>query len=510
MADDQSQAIDFLSRGASFGLPDETPRRIDTHISIVFLVGDRVFKMKRALKLSFLDYSTLTERERFCRAEFELNRRTAPALYRAVRRLTRSPDGGIEWDGNGALVEPVLEMARFADDALFDHLATAKKLTPALMVQLGDIIAEFHTGAETTPAFGGSAGIAAVIADDNANLRAGCPPLDREAVDALRRAEDGALAKHTALLDARQRQGKVRRCHGDLHLRNICLFEGKPTLFDCIEFSDEIACIDTLFDLAFLLMDLEHRGLRGLGNILFNRYLDRSGDDAGLAALPLFMSVRASIRAKVAVAALKVQKDPAEQKAAAEQARAYLDLALRLSQPSPPRLLAIGGLSGSGKSTVAASLAGDFAPAPGARHLRSDVLRKTMMQVAPETRLPPSAYTQAVSERVYRSAREQAAAVLATGYSAIVDATFIDAGERAAIAAVAEHAGVPFTGLWLTAPDAVLLDRVAKRRGDSSDADRAVLEQQLKADLGAMDWRNVDVSGDPAAALAAARAVLSG
>ncbi|HEY1503963.1 MAG TPA: AAA family ATPase [Stellaceae bacterium] len=503
-ADDQSQAIDFLSRGASFGLPDATPRRIETHISIVFLVGDRVVKLKRALKLSFLDYSTLAARERLCRAEFERNRRTAPGLYRAVRRLTRASNGGIEWDGDGVLVEAVLEMVRFDDDALFENLAAAGKLTPALMVQLGDIIAEFHASAEIMPAFGGSDGIASVAADDHANLRAGCPPLDRQAVDALRRAEEGALARQAALLDARQREGRVRRCHGDLHLRNICLFEGKPTLFDCIEFSDEIACIDTLFDLAFLLMDLEHRGLRALGNVLFNRYLDRSGEAAGLAALPLFLSVRAGIRAKVAVAALKVQKD------AAEQASAYLALAARLLQPSPPRLVAIGGLSGSGKSTVGAGLAGDFAPAPGARHLRSDVLRKVMMQVAPETRLPPSAYTQAVSERVYRAAREQAAAVLAAGYSAVVDATFIDAGERAAIAAVATTAGVPFTGLWLTAPDAVLLDRVARRRGDSSDADRAVLEQQLDADLGAVSWRKVDVSGTAAAALAAARAAIRG
>jgi hypothetical protein len=504
MAEDQAQAIEFLSRGASFGRPDDTPRRIDTHISMVFLVGDRVFKMKRALKLSFLDYSTLAERERLCRAEFDLNRRTAPALYRAVRRLTRTRDGGIEWDGDGALIEPVLEMARFGDDALFDHLATAGKLTPAQMVQLGDTIAEFHASADIAPAFGGSAGIASVIADDHANLRAGCPPLDRAAVDGLCHSEEDTLASQAALLDARQGQGKVRRCHGDLHLRNICLFEGKPTLFDCIEFSDEIACIDTLFDLAFLLMDLEHRGLRGLGNILFNRYCDRSGEVAGLAALPLFLSVRAGIRAKVAMAALKVQKD------AVEQARAYLDLAAQLLQPSQPRLIAIGGLSGSGKSTIAASLAGDFAPAPGARHLRSDVLRKVMMQVAPETRLPPSAYMHAVSERVYRTAREHAAAALVAGYSAIVDATFIDAVERAAIAAVASHAGVSFTGLWLTAPDAVLKARVAQRRGDSSDADRAVLEQQLKADLGAMNWRKVDVSRDPAAALAAARVALGG
>lgn len=506
MADsDQTEAIEFLARGDNDGRRGETPRRIDTHSSIVFLTADRVYKIKRAVKFSFLDYSHVVDRERFCRAEFALNRRTAPALYRRVRALTRTTSGGLEWDGAGALVEPVLEMARFDDDALFDRLAADGRLTPALMTKLGDIIAAFHERAEVTPDFGGSGGIAAVIADNDANLIAGCPPLARDAVAALRAASDQALAKHAASLDERRRDGKVRRCHGDLHLRNICLFAGEPTLFDCIEFSDDIACIDTLFDFAFLLMDIEHRGLRPLGNVVFNRYFDRAGDEiSGLGALPLLMSVRAAIRAKVAIAALKVQTD------AAAEAKAYLDLATSLLRPSRPRLIALGGLSGSGKSTIGASLAGDFAPAPGARHIRSDVVRKSLMKVAPETRLPASAYTHAVGEEVYRRVRAQAAASLAAGYCAIVDATFMDEGERAAIAAVAARAGVPFDALWLTAPDAVLLDRVAKRRGDASDADRAVLMQQLHAPLGAMTWQRVDVSGDAARALAAARRALGG
>lgn len=501
---DQTEAIEFLARGESAGGAGETPCRIDTHSSIVFLTADRVYKIKRAVKFSFLDYSSVVDRERFCRAEFELNRRTAPALYRRVRALTRAASGGLEWDGDGELVEPVLEMARFDDDALFDRLAADGRLTPALMTKLGDIIAAFHERAEATPAFGGRSGIAAVIADNHANLVAGCPPLARDAVEALRAASDRALEKHGALLDERRREGKVRRCHGDLHLRNICLFAGEPTLFDCIEFSDEIACIDTLFDFAFLLMDIEHRRLRPLGNVVFNRYFDRAGDEiSGLGALPLLMSVRAGIRAKVAIAALKVQSD------AAAEAKAYLDLATDLLRPSLPRLVAIGGLSGSGKSTVAASLAGDFAPAPGARHIRSDVVRKSLMKVAPETRLPASAYTHEISEEVYRLTRAQAAASLAAGYSAIVDATFMDEGERAAIAAVAVRAGVPFDALWLAAPDSVLLDRVAKRRGDASDADRAVLTQQLRAALGAMTWPRVDVSGDAASALANARRALA-
>jgi hypothetical protein len=273
-------------------------------------------------------------------------------------------------------------------------------------------------------------------------------------------------------------------------------------LFDCIDFNDDIACIDTLFDLAFLLMDLEYRKLRSLGNVVFNRYIDRAAEDAALGILPLLMSVRAGIRAKVAVATLKLHPD------AAAEAKAYSDLAMALLKPAKPRLVAVGGLSGSGKSTVAAGLAGDFAPAPGARHIRSDVVRKLLMKVAPETKLPAAAYTQAVSDQVYRSVRAQAATALAAGYSAIVDATWMDAGERDAIAAVARQAGVAFSGLWLTAPETVLVERVSRRKGDASDADRSVLMDQLKTDLGAMGWVKVDVSGDAASALAVAREAL--
>jgi aminoglycoside phosphotransferase family enzyme/predicted kinase len=503
MADDQSAAIDFVLRANR----DAPAQRIDTHSAIVILSGDRVFKLKRAVKLSFLDYSTLEQRVACCQAEYDLNRRAAPDLYRGVRRITRTErraleGDGLEWDGRGALVEPVLEMTRFDDEALFDRLATAGKLTPAVMVQLGDIIAAFHAGAEETPRFGGRRGIADVIADNRDNVLQGCPPLDRARMEQLTADSNKVLARYADLLDRRQAQGKVRRCHGDLHLRNICLFNDVPTLFDCIDFNDDIACIDTLFDLAFLLMDLDYRKLRPLGNVVFNRYIDRTGEDAALGVLPLLMSVRAGIRAKVGVASLKLHPE------AAAEAKAYLDLAGELLAPGTPRLVAIGGLSGSGKSTVAARLAGDFAPAPGARHIRSDVVRKILMGVAPETKLPASAYRGEVSDRVHGRIREQAAAALEAGYSAIVDATWMAPAERASIAGVARQAGISFTGLWLTAPQAVLEERVSRRKGDASDADRRVLLDQLKADLGPMDWASVDVSGDPAAALAAARAAL--
>lgn len=505
MADeDQSEVVAFLARGEIYGRPGETPERIDTHSSIVFLIGDRVFKLKRAVRFSFLDYSTLAAREHFCRAELALNRRTAPELYLGLRAITRSAQGQLEWDGQGPVVDWALEMRRFDQEALFDRLAVNDRLTPALMMALADAIAAFHQEAERVDAFGGSKGIAEVIADNNQYLAAACPPLDGASIESLATSSHEALERVRGLLDDRRLAGQVRRCHGDLHLRNICLFDGKPTLFDCIEFSDAIACIDVLYDLGFLLMDLEHRALRRLGNIVFNRYFDRRDEVSGLAALPLFLSVRAGVRAKVAVTALRL--NPAVQ---AAEARAYVELARSLIEPSPPRLLAVGGLSGSGKSTVASALACDFGPAPGARLLRSDVMRKSLMGVAPETRLPPSAYTRDVSTRVYQALYDQAAKVLASGYTAIVDATFMDQAAREAVASVAQKAGVPFVGLWLDAPAELLLRRIASRHGDASDADHAVLLQQLQASTGSMTWLTVDAGGGIADSVAAARRAIA-
>jgi hypothetical protein len=274
-------------------------------------------------------------------------------------------------------------------------------------------------------------------------------------------------------------------------------------LFDCIEFGESFACTDVLYDLAFLLMDLEHRGLRTLANVVFNRYLDRTDESAGLAALPLFLSVRASVRAKVAAASLSLHPQQATADAAA-----YLGLARSLLAPSPPRLIAVGGLSGTGKSTVAPGLAPDFSPVPGARVIRSDVLRKTLMRVAPETRLPPEAYTEEVSERVFRAMRAQAQVALAAGYTVILDATFIDPRLRRNVAETARAARIPFAGLWLTAPESILGQRVERRQGDASDADRAVVERQLTAKTGAIDWAIIEAGQGPAESLAAARAAL--
>ncbi|MGH7067008.1 MAG: AAA family ATPase [Acetobacteraceae bacterium] len=505
MMDDQREIIAFLSSGASYGRPGIIVERIETHVSLIFLIENRAYKLKRAVRFSYLDYSTPALRERYSRAELALNRRTAPSLYLRLRAITHETSGDLAFDGNGVTVDCVLEMRRFAQDDLFDRLADAGKLTPALMLDLTDTIAAFHHAAEITSRDGGRAGIEETIAGNNLNLIAACPPLDRGRIDECLAASMAKLAAVGSLLDQRRAGGKVRRCHGDLHLRNVCLIRNHPTLFDCIEFSDQLSCIDVLYDLAFLLMDLWHRGLQDLANVVFNRYLDITGDFEGVAAVPLFMSMRAAVRAHVLAA-------EARQKPAAkpwDDARSYLSLAVRLLHPRPPRLIAVGGLSGAGKSTVARALASHFGPAPGARVLRSDVLRKRLFEVAPETRLPPTAYRQETAERVYRGLRDQAQAALAAGCTAIVDATFLREEERQAIAALAGRARVPFSGIWLEAPGELLAARLNARRRDASDADPTVLRRQLGVSPGHIVWHRVDAKREMTAMLAAVRKMIA-
>jgi hypothetical protein len=297
----------------------------------------------------------------------------------------------------------------------------------------------------------------------------------------------------------------VRHCHGDLHLRNICLFDGKPTLFDCLEFDEALATIDVLYDLAFLLMDLEHRGLGHFANRVLNRYLDRSEEDGGLAAMPFFLSLRAAIRAHVTATALDHAADTAAGAKMACDAQRYLDLVERFLQPQPCRLVAIGGLSGSGKSTLAEGLAPELGLRPGARVLRSDVARKLLLGVDPEERLPATAYTQDTSARVYDALCRKAAMGLAAGYTVIVDAVALTAEERNSFAEVARAAGVPFSGLWLEARPEAMANRIRGRVRDASDASPEILAEQLRHDTGEIDWVRIDAGGGAEDCLSAAR-----
>ena len=294
---------------------------------------------------------------------------------------------------------------------------------------------------------------------------------------------------------ARERAGRVARCHGDLHLGNIVLLDGAPVLFDAIEFDPKIATGDVLYDLAFLLMDLIERGLTPAANIVLNRYLNetrRAEDLDALAALPLFLSLRAAIRAKVTA---ERWAQGGEHARVEQSARDYFALAGRLLAPPPPTLLAVGGLSGTGKSLLARALAAEILPEPGAVVLRSDVERKVLFGLAEADRLPETAYAGDVTTQVYALLADRARRVTGAGHSAIVDAVYADPGERAAIAQSAP-AGA-FHGLFLTADLSVRLSRVGARRGDASDADAAVARRQEHYDLGGMQWTLVEASGSP-------------
>jgi aminoglycoside phosphotransferase family enzyme/predicted kinase len=483
---------------------------IETHASLIFIAGERVFKLKRAVAYPYLDFSTADLRRRACEAELVLNRRTAPALYEEVRGLFRGADGAVSFAPNGEALDWVVVMRRFGQALLFDALAETGALDRHIMDQLADHIAQFHASAERHFDHGGAAEMAGLADVQYRCLAApNCAGFSRDQVHVILEKWRRHLKVTAELLDRRRAAGKVRHCHGDLHLRNICLLDGKPTLFDCLEFDEALASIDVLYDLAFLLMDLEHHGLGHFANRVFNRYLDRSEEDGGLAAMPFFLSLRAAIRAHVTATALEHAARAAARAKMACDARRYLGLAERFLEPQPRRLVAIGGLSGAGKSTLAAGLTPELGLRPGARVLRSDVTRKLLLGVDPEERLPATAYTREASARVYDALCRKAAVGLAAGYTVVIDAVALTAEERNSFAEVARAAAVPFSGLWLEARPEAMADRIRGRVRDASDASPEILAEQLRHDTGKIDWVRIEAGGRAEDCLAAARRAIA-
>ena len=492
---DQEAVLAFLQGGAL----GPGVARIDTHAAIVLLAGERAFKLKRPVRYSFLDFTTLARREAALRHELELNRRHAPELYRRVLPVTRDATG-LALAGTGSPVEWLLEMQRFPAEAQLDRVAAAGGLVDTLVDALAETVARSHAGATPRPDKGGAAAMREIALGNRTDLEAVVPAVFHVAtVRDLDTATMATLDRISLLLDRRRAAGCVRHCHGDLHLANIVLLDGRPVLFDCIEFDDDFACIDVLYDLAFLVMDLIEKGHRPAATRLLNGWLERTADHAGLVLLPLFLSLRAAIRAKVL--GLAARGDASAERA--EPVR-YLDLAARFLDPAPPMLLAVGGASGTGKTTLARALAADLpGPAPGAVILRSDVIRKELFGRAATDRLPQDAYVTEVSTRVFATIAERAATCLAAGHSVIADAVYGHADQRAALAAVAAAHGAPFRGLWLEAPLPLKLDRVARRTGDASDADAAVVRRQAETIDGAtVGWRRL-AADRPIAELAA-------
>jgi aminoglycoside phosphotransferase family enzyme/predicted kinase len=474
-------------------------KRIDTHAASVFLAGERAFKVKRAVRFPFLDFSTLEKRKAACEAEIEVNRAFAPAIYRRVVAVTREADGSLALGGRGKPVEWAVEMRRFDETLTLDHLADQGRIDDALADQLGRIVAAAHAKAVPVEPELWIDAMGATI-EEHAVAFAEAPDLFPPAeVKALARTSRAAYARIRPLLAERGRRGLIRRIHGDLHLGNIALIEGLPVLFDAIEFSPLIASGDVLYDLAFLLMDLIERGLQQPANVAFNRYLAqtrRAEDFDALAALPSYLSMRAAIRATV-TAERRERAAPAEQDVIAESARRYFGLARRAIEPAAPVLVATGGRSGTGKSALARALAPQLAPMPGAVVLRSDAERKALFERHENEKLPPAAYGAEVTTHVYAVIADQARRAAAAGHSAILDAVFGQPPERVLAETSAAALGVPFRGFFLDAPLATRLERVGTRSHDASDADAAVVRAQESYDLGALRWPRIDAAGSP-------------
>ncbi|WP_404480547.1 AAA family ATPase [Novosphingobium sp. BL-52-GroH] len=495
----------WIGRGGPWG-GTLVPERIDTHAASVFLAGDRAWKLKRPVKLPYLDFSSVDLRHGALEAELRLNRRTAPKLYLALHKVTLSPSGALRLDGDGDAVDWLLEMQRFPEGALLADQVEHGTLADAAVMQLADHLAHFHEEAESSRNSGGAARLRKVAKGNAARLAAYPELFDSRQVGALTTEIAAMIERNAALLDLRSLSGRVRRGHGDLHLGNIAMIDGSATPFDCLEFDEELATADVLYDLAFLLMDLWHRGARRAANMLFNRYLDVSADEGGAGLLPLFMSVRATVRAHVMAATF--QRSGSTK--AASAARDFLILAQALLGGATPVVVAIAGLSGTGKTTLAREIGADVGGAPGARILRSDVLRKRLAGLAPETSLPPSCYNQRETGRVYAELTRLTGHWVGAGSGVVADAVFGQAAEKRAIELVAQQQQVPFHGFWLDLAEEARLARIRDRGPDASDATVAVAQRQ-SADLrlGPNGWSVLPAGTDIASLAATIRETVS-
>lgn len=457
----------------------QTPEVIETHISLVILTEDFAYKLKKALDLGFLDFSTLAKRKHYCERELELNRRTAPELYLDVMAITGSPEAPV-LGGGGTAIEYAVRMRRFPDSAILDQVLERGELSPAILDSLAEAIARFHASAEIAgpdSPFGLPADIEASIRD---TLNIEISPSTTIPLTTVRDWLDETLPKALPILGQRRARGAVRDCHGDMHLTNLVLLEDRVVAFDCIEFNDKLRWVDVMSDLAFPIMDLQFRQRPDLARRLLNHYLELTGDYAGLKVLRLYLVYRSMVRARVA----DIQRhEHADDAAASARIRDHLALAAAYTSPVAPRLILTYGLSGSGKTWLTDRIIDQL----DAVRVRSDIERKRLTGTAIDARaaadIAAGIYSEDMTKTTYQHLREVAAAIVSGGYSAIVDAAFLRAWQRELFAELAVEQGVPLRILNVTAPESILRQRIRERqqRGDdASDAGLAVLAHQLE------------------------------
>lgn len=459
----------------------------ETHISQIILTGPYAYKIKKPLDLGFLDFSTLARRKHFCEEEVRLNRRLAPELYLEVVALTGSPEAPVI-NGPGEPFEYAVKMRQFDQGQLFDKLDESGRLSTALIDELAGVLARFHQSipaADPANPLGTAESTYAPILQNFDQIRAelDIPELLAQ-LDALQGWVESTYNRLKPLLTQRHQKGAVRECHGDLHLGNIALFEGRVTIFDCIEFNESFRWIDTTNDLAFLLMDLDFRGSRPFSSRLMNAYLELTGDFDALPLITFYKTYRALVRAKIAL--LRRGNEGLSQEQRAEQLRKYRDYAQLAEDYTglPNRfLLAMHGVSGSGKSRVSRQLSQSL----GMVRFRSDVERKRLFGLTADQKSDAGPkdgiYSEEASRKTYVRLAGLAASALLAGFPVVVDAAGLKREQRRQLAQVAEDQGVPFLLVHCDADPEVLRTRVAKRAAageDASEADLTILAHQLE------------------------------
>lgn len=453
---------------------------IQTHISYVLLTGDYAYKIKKPVNFGFLDFSTLDKRQHFCAEELRMNQRGAPDLYLEVLPITQQ--AGFQLGGTGQPVEYALKMLQFPQAALLITMFEQGKLSEAHMEELGRVVAQYHAKAQTNDyirSFGEVAQVREAIDENYEQTMKYIGTAQTQAqFEETKQYTDNFFVEQPQLFTKRIADDKIRECHGDLHLRNICLWQDKILLFDCIEFNEPFRFVDVMYDVAFTVMDLEARQRPDLGNAFLNTYVEQTGDWEGLQVLPLYLSRQAYVRAKVNSFLLD---DPAVPAAVKEEATAtaahYYKLAWQYTKPRNGRLILMSGLSGSGKSTVARQLARRL----NAIHIRSDAVRKHLGGIKLTERGGDDLYTDQMTQQTYERLLGLGIMLASKGFKVILDAKYDRASLRTDAIARAEFHEIPLQILHCTAPIHVLRDRLASRTNDIADATADLLETQQAA-----------------------------
>jgi aminoglycoside phosphotransferase family enzyme/predicted kinase len=451
---------------------------LQTHISFVLLTGKYAYKVKKPMNFGFLDFSTLEKRKYFCEEELRLNRRLAPDLYLSVLPIVET-DGKYSFDksGQGAAAEYAIAMPEFSQEDLLIEMFASGRLTADHVRQIGEQLAAFHQQAITNDhinTFGTAAAVRSVANDNYASTEKYVGIAQTaEQLAQTRAYTEKFFAENVDLFSDRIVKGKVRECHGDVHLKNICLYQDKIQIFDCIEFNEPFRNSDVLYDAAFLLMDLQFRGRSDLANIFLNTYLERTGDYEGVLLLPLHCSMRAYIRAKVTSFLLDDPNIPAGVKANAQkEAAAYYKLAWEYTQTKQGKLIIMSGVSGSGKSTTARAIASK----QDAIYLRSDAIRKQIAGISLFERGSDDIYTPEMTAKTYARLTELGALLSSKGFTVILDAKHDRVSLRSQAIAAAQAQNIPVEIIYCTAPVEVLQQRLRDRAAANNDIADATVE----------------------------------